>query len=96
MRVNPTKRKRRARQTACESPKTFFAYAILVDQIYNENAEEGTEPGDPIREGGMHGYWVIRLVVRWVRMCGENDGIQIPRENWLKTVVQMGQWVKNT
>ena len=73
----------------------FFVDVILVDQFYDENAEEGTEPGDPIRDGGMHGYWVIRLVGWWVRKWGENSGIQVPRENRVKTALQMGQWVKN-
>ena len=54
----------------------FSAEAILVDQIHDEDAEEGAEPGDPICEGDVHGYRVVRLVVRWVRMRGENGGIK--------------------
>ena len=76
----PNKEKETCTPGGMRVAKTFFfADAILVDQIYDENAEEGTEPRDPIRDGGMHGYRVIRLVVRWERMYGENDGIQIPR-----------------
>jgi hypothetical protein len=57
--------------------KAFFsADAILVDQVYDENAEERAQPGDPICEGDVHGHRVIRFVVWWVRMRGENGGIK--------------------
>jgi hypothetical protein len=54
----------------------FSADAILVDQIYDEYAEERAQPGDPICEGDVYGYGVIRLVVWWVRMRGEDGGIE--------------------
>jgi hypothetical protein len=57
--------------------KTFFsADAIFVDQVYDENAEERAQPGDPICEGDVHRYGVIRLIVWWVRMRGENGSIK--------------------
>jgi hypothetical protein len=54
----------------------FSADAILVDQIYDENAEERAQSGDPICEGDVHWHGVIRLVVWWVRMRGENGSIK--------------------
>ena len=54
----------------------FSADAILVNQVYDEDAEERAQPGDPICEGDVHGHRVVRLVVWWVRMRGENGGIK--------------------
>ncbi len=54
----------------------FSAYTIIVDQVYDENAEERAQPGDPIREGDVHGYGIIWLVIWWVRVRREDSGIE--------------------
>lgn len=54
----------------------FSTDAVLVDQVDDENAEERAQPGDPVCEGDVHGYGIVRLVI-W-RMCvgGEDGGIE--------------------
>jgi hypothetical protein len=54
----------------------FSADAVLVDQIDDEDAEEGAQAGDPVCEGDVHGYGIVRLVIWRVGVGGEDGGIK--------------------
>ena len=50
--------------------------AVLVDEVDDEHAEEGADPGEPVEEGYVHGWGQLRLVVGRVCVCGEDSGIK--------------------
>ena len=54
----------------------FATDAVLVDQVDDENAEEGAQAGDPVCEGDVHGYGIVRLVIWWVGVGGEDGGVE--------------------
>ena len=54
----------------------FSTDAVLVDQVDHENAEERAQPGDPVREGDVHRHGIVRLVIWWVCVSGEDGGVE--------------------
>ena len=54
----------------------FSTDAVLVDQVDDENAEERAQPGDPVREGDVHRYGIVRLVIWWVCVGGEDGSVE--------------------
>ena len=51
-------------------------HAVLFDQVEDEDPEEGAQPRYPVCEGDVHGHGVVRLVEWWVRVRGEDCGVE--------------------
>jgi hypothetical protein len=54
----------------------FSTDAVLIDQVDDENAEERAQSWNPVCKGDVHGYRVVRLIVWWVGVRGEDGGIE--------------------
>ena len=58
------------------SKELISAHAVLVDRVGEEDIEERAEARDPKCERDVHGRHVVRPVELWVRVCGEDCGVE--------------------
>ena len=51
-------------------------HAVLVDEVDDNHPEQGADAREPVDKGDVHWGRDLRLVVRWVRVRGENRCIE--------------------
>ena len=58
-------------------PKSFLTLdAVLVNEVDDDHPEQGADAREPVDKGDVHRRRDLRLVVRWVRVRGENRCIE--------------------